>query len=86
MPRLRRRKARSPLWFRPHGTWGVIGPSDHLGWAKKPKSREAIERIKDLSTRDRRFISIWRKLVDEGIATETGRPIVLWDGTQWVKL
>ncbi len=33
----------------------MIGPADPLGWAKKPRSRDAIANVHELSSKDRRF-------------------------------
>lgn len=64
----------------------MIGPSDPLGWAKNPKSREAIAAIHDLSRRDRRFTAIWEQLVQEEVATAAGRALKVWDGQRWQSL
>ncbi len=64
----------------------MMGPSDPLGWAKLPKSREAITAVHELAVKDRRFRAIWTQLVKEGVATSGGQPLQVWDGTQWVKL
>lgn len=62
----------------------MMGPSDALGWAKQPKSRVAIEAIFDLARRDRRFQAIRDEHIKAGVASETGRPLQVWDGTRWV--
>lgn len=62
----------------------MIGPADPLGWAKKPRSREAIANVHELSSKDRRFRKIWQDLVEARVATPEGKPLALWDGLKWV--
>lgn len=62
----------------------MMGPSDPLGWAKLPKSQQAIEAIFDLARRDRRFRAIRDEHIANGVASKTGRPLQVWDGRQWV--
>lgn len=64
----------------------MIGPSDVLGWAKKPRSRDAIANVKELSGKDRRFRKIWQDLVEARVVTPDGQPLALWDGFKWVTL
>lgn len=62
----------------------MIGPADPLGWAKKPRSREAIANVHELSSKDRRFRKIWQDLVEARVVTPEGKPLALWDGMKWV--
>lgn len=64
----------------------MMGPSDALGWAKQPRSREAIAAVKELAGKDRRFRAIWEALVKAGVATPDGKPLEIWDGQQWIKV
>lgn len=61
----------------------MTGPSDHLGWAKRPRSPLAIAWVRDLAKKARRFRAIWKVLIDTGIAHADGRARQLWTGTQW---
>jgi hypothetical protein len=60
------------------------GPADTIAWAKRPKSREALDAVRELASRDRRFAAIWRCLVEEEVATAEGKPLKVWDGTRWL--
>jgi hypothetical protein len=62
----------------------MMGPSDPLGWAKLPKSSQAIEAIFELARRDKRFRVIRDEHIANGVASKTGRPLQVWDGRQWV--
>lgn len=62
----------------------MMEPSDPLGWAKLPKSQQAIEAIFELARRDRRFRVIRDEHVANGVASKTGRPLQVWDGARWV--
>jgi hypothetical protein len=64
----------------------MIGPSDPLGWAKQPRSPEAIAAVKELAGKDRRFRAIWAALVEAGVATAAGKPLEVWNGRQWIKV
>jgi hypothetical protein len=64
----------------------MMGPADALGWAKKPRSREAIANVRELSSKDRRFHKIWQDLVEARVVTPEGKPLVLWDGLKWVAI
>lgn len=64
----------------------MIGPADVLGWAKKPRSREAIANVRELSSKDRRFRKIWQDLIEARVVTAEGQPLALWDGTKWVTI
>ncbi len=61
----------------------VNGPSDHLGWAKRPRSRMAIAWVRDLAKKDRRFRAIWKGLIEGGVAHANGRARQIWTGFQW---
>lgn len=64
----------------------MIGPADMLGWAKKPRSREAMAQVQELAGRDRRFVAIWERLLRIGAVSAEGAVRLLWNGTQWVKV
>jgi hypothetical protein len=64
----------------------MIGPSDPLGWAKQPRSPEAIAAVKELATKDRRFRAIWAVLVEDGVATAAGKALQTWNGRQWIRV
>lgn len=59
------------------------GPADPIGWAKHPRSREAIAVVKELATRDRRFAAIWAVYLTDGIVSEAGNPLQIWNGQRW---
>lgn len=61
----------------------MIGPKDFLGWAKRPRSRIALEAVRSLSSRDRCFRAIWDTLVERGVVSEQGVLQKIWSGTQW---
>lgn len=62
----------------------MIGPSDHLGWAKKPRSQTAVQMVHAARHGDRRLRVIWNFLVETGVATESGQAIKLWRDHAWV--
>jgi hypothetical protein len=64
----------------------MIGPADVLRWAKKPRSREAIANVRELSSKDRRFRKIWQDIIEARVVTPEGQPLALWDGTKWVTI
>ncbi len=64
----------------------MMGPSDPLGWAKNPRSREAIAAIRELARKDPRLRAIWHVLVEEGVATDAGTPLKVWHNENWIDL
>lgn len=61
---------------------------DGLLWAKRPKSQVALNAVYDAKKHANRLpalAAVFDKLVQDGIATETGALIKRWDGCQWVK-
>lgn len=61
----------------------MMAPADPLEWAKHPRSREAIAAVQNLAGRDRRFRTIWDKLVRDGVVSDSGTPLAVWDGGRW---
>lgn len=61
------------------------GPSDPLGWARKPASDLALKRVFEAGRQDRRFVDIKAKLIKDGIATESGKLLFRWQNNAWVK-
>ena len=60
---------------------------DPLGWARKPKSTYALQAVIDTAkSGDERFVTIFEKLVRDGVCTEAGKLLNLWDGQRWVRL
>lgn len=52
------------------------GPSDPLAWAKSPASDTAAQAVIDLAKKDRRFATIARVLIEDGIINERGYLLV----------
>lgn len=59
------------------------GPADELGWAKKPRSQEALDAVFTIAGRDKRFASIRDKLIKNEIATAEGKLLYRFDGHDW---
>ena len=61
---------------------------DYLGWAKRPGSQLALDKVFEAARRDKdpRFVEIVAKLVADGVATEGGQLLYRWDvlDKQWV--
>lgn len=62
----------------------MIGPSDHLAWAKKPRSHTAVQQLYAARKGDRRLRAIWDFLVQSGVVSEHGQAIKLWRDNAWV--
>lgn len=59
------------------------GPKDPLGWAKRPRSALAVQRVQELARQDRRFPPIVERLVKSGVASAEGKLLQRWNGTEW---
>lgn len=61
------------------------GPADPLGWARRPASQVALKSVFDTASQDRRFAAIKEKLIDDGVASASGRLLLRWQNNGWVK-
>lgn len=59
------------------------GPADPLGWAKQPRSPQALAAVVRLAQSDPRFRAVLAGLVRQGVASEDQRLLRRWCGTEW---
>jgi hypothetical protein len=64
----------------------ITGDIDPLGWARRPRSQTALDRLRDggCSGGVAELQAIVTRHVEEGVCTAEGRLLKRWDGLQWV--
>lgn len=63
----------------------MFGNGDPLDWARHPRSQVALTLLFNGASRDRQLAAIQAKLIKDGVASEQGRLLFFWDGSNWVK-
>lgn len=59
---------------------------DHLGWAKYPKSKQAIDLLKAGAMEgDKRLEEILAWHIRDGVCDDHGNLLQVWSGGQWVR-